>query len=82
MNSRRARRFGIVTKLMPLSLVLLAIPVLATHLVNRMEYYVPTTRGFEKELGRRLAAWRRIKSQRMAERGTPGAGGEEPGGTT
>ena len=46
------------------------------------QYYVPTTRGFEKELGRRLDAWRRIKSQRMAERGTPGAGGEEPNGTT
>ena len=46
------------------------------------QYYVPTTRGFEKELGRRLSAWRRIKSQRMAERETPGAGGEEPSGTT
>ena len=28
------------------------------------QYYVPTTRGFEKELGRRLAAWRRIKAER------------------
>jgi signal transduction histidine kinase len=40
MKGERARRFGIVTKLMPLSLVLLAIPVLATHLVNRMEAFV------------------------------------------
>ena len=31
-------------------------------------YYVPTTRGFEKELSRRLAAWRRIKASR---RGSP-----------
>ena len=46
------------------------------------QYYVPTTRGFEKELGRRLSAWRRIKSQRMPERKTPGASGEEPRGTT
>ena len=28
------------------------------------QYYVPTTRGFEKTLGRRLAAWRRIKAER------------------
>ena len=28
------------------------------------QYYVPTTRGFEKELGRRLSAWRRIKARR------------------
>ena len=27
-------------------------------------YYAPTARGFEKELGRRLAAWRRIKAER------------------
>ena len=46
------------------------------------QYYVPTTRGFEKEVGRRLSAWRRIKSQRRAQRDTPAAGGEEPGGTT
>ena len=45
------------------------------------QYYVPTTRGFEKEIGRRLDAWRRIKSQRMAERDTPAAGEEEPSGT-
>ena len=29
-------------------------------------YYTPTTRGFEKEIGRRLAAWRRIKNERRA----------------
>ena len=46
------------------------------------QYYLPTTRGFERELGRRLSAWRRIKNQRMAERETPGDGGEEPSGTT
>jgi putative ATPase len=46
------------------------------------QYYRPTTRGFEKELGRRLSAWRRVKSQRMAERDTPGAGREDPSGTT
>ena len=28
------------------------------------QYYVPTPRGFEKELGRRLAAWRRVKAAR------------------
>ena len=28
------------------------------------QYYVPTTRGFEKELGRRLVAWRKIKARR------------------
>ena len=28
------------------------------------QYYVPTTRGFEKELGRRLSAWQRIKARR------------------
>tara|TARA_B100002003_G_scaffold179697_1_gene167702 strand:+ start:621 stop:2030 length:1410 start_codon:yes stop_codon:yes gene_type:complete len=44
-------------------------------------YYVPTTRGFEKEIGRRLDAWRRVKTRRMAERETPGASGEEPSGT-
>ena len=27
-------------------------------------YYIPTTRGFEKELGRRLSAWQRIKTER------------------
>ena len=30
------------------------------------QYYVPTTRGFEKEIGRRLSAWRRIKARRRA----------------
>ena len=29
-------------------------------------YYAPTTRGFEKEIGRRLAAWRRVKAERRA----------------
>ncbi len=28
------------------------------------QYYLPTTRGFEKELGRRLSAWRRVKAAR------------------
>ena len=28
------------------------------------QYYVPTTRGFEKTLARRLAAWQRIKAHR------------------
>ena len=46
------------------------------------QYYVPTTRGFEKEISRRLSAWRRIKSQRRAQRDTPVAGGDEPSGTT
>jgi putative ATPase len=32
------------------------------------QYYVPTTRGFEKEIGRRLGAWRRVKSDRRAEK--------------
>jgi putative ATPase len=31
-------------------------------------YYTPTTRGFEKELGRRLAAWQDIKARRRRER--------------
>ena len=35
------------------------------------QYYVPTARGFEKELGRRLSAWRRIKAERRAQEGTP-----------
>ena len=30
-------------------------------------YYRPTTRGFEKELGQRLTAWRRIKTERRAQ---------------
>ena len=30
------------------------------------QYYVPTARGFEKELGRRLAAWRDLKARRRA----------------
>ena len=41
------------------------------------QYYVPTTRGVEKEIGRRLSAWRRIKSQRLAERETPEASGQD-----
>ncbi len=31
------------------------------------QYYVPTTRGFEKEIGRRLSAWRRIKAERRTQ---------------
>ncbi|MEO2197617.1 MAG: replication-associated recombination protein A, partial [bacterium] len=31
------------------------------------QYYCPTTRGFEKELGRRLSAWRDLKTRRRAE---------------
>ena len=39
------------------------------------QYYVPTTRGFEKELGRRLSAWRRIKARQRA------SAPDEPGTT-
>ena len=35
------------------------------------QYYVPTARGFEKELGRRLAAWRDLKTRRRAETKEP-----------
>ena len=42
------------------------------------QYYVPTTRGFEKELGRRLSAWRRIKTRRRTERVAPEPDGEDP----
>jgi len=31
-------------------------------------YYTPTTRGFEKELGRRLSAWQEVKARRRRER--------------
>ena len=37
-------------------------------------YYAPTPRGFEKEIGRRLAAWRRVKAERRAA--ADGAAGE------
>ena len=33
------------------------------------QYYVPTTRGFEAELGRRLSAWRRLKAKRRSKGG-------------
>ena len=39
---------------------------LPTSLRGR-QYYVPTTRGFEKELDRRLSAWRDVKTQRRAK---------------
>ena len=32
-------------------------------------YYAPTARGFEKEIGRRLAGWRRIQAARRAAAG-------------
>ena len=35
------------------------------------QYYRPTTRGFEKELGRRLSAWRDLKTRRRAETKEP-----------
>ena len=35
------------------------------------QYYVPTTRGFEKELGRRLSAWRDLKARRRADTTEP-----------
>ena len=38
-------------------------------------YYAPTARGFEKEIGRRLAAWRRIKAERRAATGADAAAG-------
>ena len=37
--------------------------------VEGRRYYAPTARGFEKEIGRRLAAWRRIQAQRRADAG-------------
>ena len=40
-------------------------------------YYAPTTRGFEKEIGRRLAGWRRIKAERRAA-ADAGRGGTGP----
>ena len=40
-------------------------------------YYTPTARGFEKEIGRRLAGWRRIKAERRAAAGADA----EAGGT-
>jgi putative ATPase len=33
------------------------------------EYYRPTTRGLEAEIGRRLAEWRRWREERRRERG-------------
>ena len=36
-------------------------------------YYAPTPRGFEKEIGRRLAAWRRIRAKRRAAGGAGGS---------
>ena len=40
-----------------------AMDCLPTSLRGR-QYYVPTTRGFEKELDRRLSAWRNVKTRR------------------
>ena len=40
-------------------------------------YYAPTARGFEKELGRRLAAWRRIRAERRAAGDAPGGAGAD-----
>ncbi len=40
-----------------------AMDCLPTSLRGR-QYYVPTTRGFEKELDRRLSAWRNLKTRR------------------
>ena len=43
-------------------------------------YYAPTARGFEKEIGRRLAGWRRIQAERRAsaDAGRDGAGPAPP----
>jgi putative ATPase len=35
------------------------------------QYYVPTTRGFEKDVGRRLEAWRRVKAGRRVSTSEP-----------
>ena len=31
------------------------------------QYYVPTSRGFEKELGQRLSAWRQVRSRQQTD---------------
>jgi len=51
-------------------------------LVTR-RYYLPTERGFEAEIRRRLAAWREALARRAGRRGGDAAAGE-PGteGTT
>ena len=43
-------------------------------------YYAPTARGFEKEIARRLAGWRRIQAERRAsaDAGPDGAGTAPP----
>ena len=43
-------------------------------------YYAPTARGFEKEIGRRLAGWRRLQAERRAsaDAGRDGAGPAPP----
>ena len=48
--------------------------------VEGRRYYAPTARGFEKEIGRRLAGWRRIQADRRAsaDAGRDGAGSAPP----
>ncbi len=48
--------------------------------VEGRRYYAPTARGFEKEIGRRLAGWRRIQAERRAtaDAGRDGAGPASP----
>ncbi len=41
-------------------------------------YYAPTARGFEKEIGRRLAGWRRIQAGRRAAAGASRGGTGAP----
>lgn len=43
-------------------------------------YYAPTARGFEKEIGRRLAGWRRIRAERRAA-GAVARGGPDAAAT-
>ena len=46
--------------------------------VEGRRYYAPTARGFEKEIGRRLAGWRRIKAERRAGAAQGGPGPAPP----
>jgi signal transduction histidine kinase len=56
MRGERTRRPGIVVKLLPVSLALLAIPWLATHLVNRMDAFVREGQGSALQLAAEAVA--------------------------
>jgi len=56
MRGERIRRPGIVVKLLPVSLALLAVPWLATHLVNRMDAFVREAQGTALQLAAEAVA--------------------------